>query len=311
MWCAKCQSDVAVEARANSQQLFCTNCGTEIRPHLIGNHPRGVSPPPDDATGETPVANPPAADPPPRSPLRPPHSGRTPQDLLARWAGEKMLDPYGPIVPPERPASAKPLPPEPTRPFEPDRMQRLRVDSANSEGWNEIPPPHHSSKSGRPHQPLPPGPRKLTGANVPPNYRADSGSGLRGPHFNPVPQQNPEKSINWIARIGTMLAYLGAATLTFGAGMVLVGYLGGPTHYAPTGWFTTTVGQMLLFLGVVTLVSAGMEQTTVEVSKRIDTLGSQLERIEIAAGNFTDSTSTENELRAEIAELRRQLGQSN
>jgi hypothetical protein len=40
---------------------------------------------------------------------------------------------------------------------------------------------------------------------------------------------------------------------------------------------------MLLFLGVVTLVSAGMEQTTHEVARRIETLGQRLVRIEQAA----------------------------
>ena len=118
------------------------------------------------------------------------------------------------------------------------------------------------------------------------------------------------KKINWIAWFGQALAYVGAATLTAGAGMVLVGYLGGPLHYAPTGWFTTTVGQMLLFLGVVTLVSAGMEQTTVEVAYRIDTLGEQLDRMEYHSQSHTAATDeeTEAELRAEIAHLRQQLG---
>ena len=91
--------------------------------------------------------------------------------------------------------------------------------------------------------------------------------------------------------------------------MVLIGYLGGPTHYAPTGWFTTTIGQMLLFLGVVTLVSAGMEQTTVEVARRIDTLGEQLERMEynVQASVSANEDELESELRAEIAHLRQQL----
>jgi len=62
--------------------------------------------------------------------------------------------------------------------------------------------------------------------------------------------------------------------------MVLSGYFGGPTNYAPTGWLVAAVGQMLLFLGVVTLVSGGMEQTVDEVSWRIDHLAEQLMRLE-------------------------------
>ena len=89
--------------------------------------------------------------------------------------------------------------------------------------------------------------------------------------------------------------------------MVLVGYLGGPTHYAPTGWFTTTIGQMLLFLGVVTLVSAGMEQTTLEVTRRVDALGEQLGRLELTTEQALSDADREAELQAEINALRREL----
>jgi hypothetical protein len=121
----------------------------------------------------------------------------------------------------------------------------------------------------------------------------------------------PLKKTSWIAVFGQLLAYLGAAVLTTGAGLVLFGYLGGPAHYAPTGWFTTTVGQMLLFLGVVTLVSAGMEQTTVEVAYRIDSLGEQLDRMEYQthASAVAAEPDLEAELRAEIAHLRQQLSE--
>jgi hypothetical protein len=37
---------------------------------------------------------------------------------------------------------------------------------------------------------------------------------------------------------------------------------------------------MFLFLGVVTLVSGGMEQTTNEVARRVDTLGEKIARLE-------------------------------
>ena len=41
-----------------------------------------------------------------------------------------------------------------------------------------------------------------------------------------------------------------------------------------------TAGQMLLFLGVMTLISGGMEQTTHEVTQRIERLGDHIIRIE-------------------------------
>lgn len=80
--------------------------------------------------------------------------------------------------------------------------------------------------------------------------------------------------------VGQLCAYAGVAVLTLGTVMVLSGYFGGPTNYAPTGWLVAAVGQMLLFLGVVTLVSGGMEQTVDEVSWRIDQLADQIFRLE-------------------------------
>lgn len=71
---------------------------------------------------------------------------------------------------------------------------------------------------------------------------------------------------------------------TCGTALVLWAYFGGPEAYAPTGWLMTTFGQMMLFLGVITLVSGGMEQTQREVVYRIDQLGDRLLRMEFAHG---------------------------
>lgn len=304
MWCAKCQSEVAVEARPNSQRLHCATCGTEVVPRPARKvQPPGQSKPSPGGAGSGPPA---------------PASGKNPHELLARWAGNQMFDPYGPIVPPEgkrEPAkeAAKPQPPKPSpapaaKPAgQPDQSAKIRIDPAFTNGWNEIPTPHIPGPS---HSSSPRPSPKLTEREMPPGHRADAPARLQGPHFNPARMQPPQKSPNWVAWFGQALAYVGAATLTGGAGMVMIGYLGGPAHYAPTGWFTTTVGQMLLFLGVVTLVSAGMEQTTVEVAKRIDTIGEQLERMEQHAYAASGGSDMEANLRAEIAQLRQQLGQS-
>ncbi len=57
-----------------------------------------------------------------------------------------------------------------------------------------------------------------------------------------------------------MFAYLGVLTLFVGSVLVLLGHFGNLASYSPTGWIIATAGQMLLFLGVVTLVAAGLEQ---------------------------------------------------
>ena len=62
--------------------------------------------------------------------------------------------------------------------------------------------------------------------------------------------------------------------------MVIYGHFGGYSEYTPTGWLVTTVAQMLLFLGVINLVSGGIEQNNEDVSRRINTIGEQLLRIE-------------------------------
>ena len=82
-----------------------------------------------------------------------------------------------------------------------------------------------------------------------------------------------------------MLAYGGVLALTIGAAMLLMGYFGSAEwqEYTPTGWLVTITGQMLLFLGVITLVSGGLEQTSQEVAKRIDYLGDRMIRIEWAS----------------------------
>ena len=98
----------------------------------------------------------------------------------------------------------------------------------------------------------------------------------RGPHFEVVPNRRS----NLTSITGQFLAYLGVLGLTIGTAMVIYGHFGGYSQYTPTGWLVTTVAQMMLFLGVINLVSGGMEQTSTDVSQRMEYLGAQLMRIE-------------------------------
>ncbi len=84
----------------------------------------------------------------------------------------------------------------------------------------------------------------------------------------------------WGATLGQMCAYGGIGLITCGTALVLWGYFGGPVSYAPTGWLITTLGQMFLFLGIVTLISSGMEQASSELTARIEQLGQRLMRVE-------------------------------
>lgn len=102
------------------------------------------------------------------------------------------------------------------------------------------------------------------------------GSGLRGPHFEVGPP--PRSNITTI--IGQALAYIGVISLLIGTSLVILGHFGGETEYTPTGWLITTVAQMLLFLGIINLVSGSMEQHNDEVARRIYSLSEHLIRIE-------------------------------
>ena len=104
------------------------------------------------------------------------------------------------------------------------------------------------------------------------------------PTWDPAVWRSESNSTgSWSSMAGQFLAYAGVLGLTAGACMVVWSYFGGPTHYAPMGWLLATAGQMLLFFGVVTLVSGGLEQTTEQVNKRIEQLGDHIIRIEQAA----------------------------
>ena len=139
--------------------------------------------------------------------------------------------------------------------------RRLRIDSAES--LDEV-----AATDGR----------RVRTQGLPHHRYIDEphGNGVRGPHFE---VSSPRRS-NLTSIIGQSLAYLGVLGLTIGTSMVIYGHFGGYAEYTPTGWLVTTVAQMLLFLGVINLVSGGIEQNNDEVSRRINSLGEQLVRIE-------------------------------
>ena len=272
MWCPRCQTEVAAEASTDNLRWFCTNCSTEltVRTAEPGS---GFS-----AKGATDT------------------SKLDPQALLARWSDDRLLDPLSPV---------------PTASTD----QQGESSSAERKTFRlDIPQPTPLS-SVDPHIPLPRDHQpisqntSLAHASLPAHHRADASTGLAGPHFAVPQPQAPQKAKRALAVTGQVLAYTGAAALTGGAALVMIGYLGGPSSYAPSGWFTTMLGQLLLFLGVITLVAAGMEQTSEEVSRRVDSLHEQLGRLETLGQQTRSSQETEDQLRREIIELRKQLAE--
>uniref|UniRef100_A0A7C2K1I0 Uncharacterized protein n=1 Tax=Schlesneria paludicola TaxID=360056 RepID=A0A7C2K1I0_9PLAN len=94
-----------------------------------------------------------------------------------------------------------------------------------------------------------------------------------------------ERPGSWLSAIGHVAAYAGIGLLTCGSVLVVWSHFGGPASYAPTGWLVSTLGQMLLFLGVVTLVSGGLEQNASEVKRQILQVHERLRRMERGHGS--------------------------
>lgn len=174
--------------------------------------------------------------------------------------------------------------------------RKLRVDTTDGE-QPELPPEQPTNVAGGKIQSnSTPGSRRRIDTGEPLSNVLDTGSrrartqgrprqryideahdaATRGPHFEVVPQRRS----NLTSVTGQFLAYLGVLGLTIGTAMVIYGHFGGYSQYTPTGWLVTTVAQMMLFLGVINLVSGGMEQTNTDVSQRMEYLGAQLMRIE-------------------------------
>jgi len=273
MWCQKCQADVAGIASPDNGRALCTTCGNEIArsAHAPPAPPESAPLRPEETVPNqtaTPAAaaihNSASVNP---VPLNSPRALADPRELLARWAREDALNPIEFGV---------------TRDPAAEHIKSLkRFDLSHPIA---APRPATFVESARFSTPVP------AAAPVPEQPPAtDLGSIIHqahapaAPHFQTTPVSLADKSSKWVTLIGQIFAYVGVGGLTVGTSLVVLGYFAGPASYVTTGWLVTTAGQMLLFLGVITLVSGGMEQTTQEVARRIDTLGERLVRIEQAA----------------------------
>ncbi len=265
MWCPTCQADSAVERLADGQRLRCTQCGSPIvAPHRAQ---------PDEPSAQAQPA----------------------RELLERWS---RSDPFGSLdqlyedpavsasmtrkaARAESPSTADvPSPPVDHAPIrEPVARSSAVADtdaSTVADSPTDAPSPASHHVDDEPA--TIPSPRAST-------LRLDAGHSPEptGPHFDvqaAIDERSPRSRHVWMSAVGQWLAYGGVLLMTIGAALVIFAYFGGPARYAPTGWLTTTVGQMLLFLGIVTLVSGGLEQTTEAVVRRIDRLDERILRFE-------------------------------
>lgn len=248
MWCTSCQSEVAAEVSTDSKRIHCAICGNDLGTTSAARM--------SDKTKEA-------------------------RELLARWSNHDVLDPYGPITKSEtRPQVATSLFDQPEKQYpkpapqpavEPQVEQQVEPPLPTPESipvdiYEQFSDPaeetiHHDSLED-----------EDSVADQQPRFPQ-----LRS-EYRDIQDliEEDDQSPNWLGLVGQLMAYGGVAVLTIGTTLVLWGYYGGPANYASTGWLISTAGQMLLFLGVITLVSAGMEHTSTSVSRRIDRLGQRI-----------------------------------
>jgi hypothetical protein len=317
MWCSQCQSDVATEISADGQRLLCTICGEEVRKVFApSQHPETQSarellerwsksellssfeePEPASVAAAAVAAE---VEPEERAPIPRPHiAPATPRPIATpgtaiepeHLAGADLLPSPRPRrdevaetpreETPSRPVRQIHRPGRPAAKRQDSSERKFRVDNAHEEHAKqhvEIRPErsnldeamdrteHASAWNGR-------------------DLRDDKPhAALQAPHFDmeTYAAQVGRKPGRQESIFGQLLAYLGVGLLTIGTALVVWGYFGGEAvqRYQSTGWLVSTAGQMLLFLGVVTLVSGGMQQTTHEVAQRVEYLGGKMHRIE-------------------------------
>ncbi|MBA3314579.1 MAG: hypothetical protein M3552_14815 [Planctomycetota bacterium] len=260
MWCDRCRTDAAAEVSAETGRAVCANCRSDL-----GNVRRPAT---DQA-----------------------------RELLQRWSAGIDLEAASPAMiagesrpaaeasfPARRPAAIAAQPePDPTKKV---RVRRPATATATAQAASHSSPPAPPQfRYDAPH----PRPSEFSrpaygGAR----FDAPHANGAAPPHFDvhTAIATKTEARGAGAQIIGQILAYSGVLALTLGTALVIWGYFGGPPDYAPTGWLISTGGQMLLFLGVVTLVAGGLEQTSRDVRVRIESLGERLIRIEnVATGH--------------------------
>ena len=139
---------------------------------------------------------------------------------------------------------------------------------------------HSEPENARPSAPRATAPTQAQRKRLDPAHES-----LGGPHFDlqaflAQDHRKPGRSESiW----GQVLAYAGVGLITGGTTLVIWASFGKSPQYAPTGWLICTVGQMLLFMGVTTLISGGMQQTSHEVTRRVEYLGDRFLRFEQSA----------------------------
>ena len=280
MWCTSCRADVAAELSTDNRRMMCARCHTDI----------GIA-----AGASLQIASVPKTT----------EAERDARELLARWSAQNVLEPVSALKPipkslgqgehPQLPPSdlrfdtPKSLVPSPSPQFLTSvREQPVPVLSMSSSVA-------HTTSTAVPNTPPTQTPVNSvttpapTAANPTPKsdqhhlYEPDQRPAANHDHLvREAIHQTGHRRAPWFTLAGQLCAFAGVGLLTCGTVLVMWSYFGGPGRYMPTGWLIAAVGQMLLFLGVIALISSGLDQTSYEVGWRIDHLAEEVHSMSLA-----------------------------
>ncbi|MDC0274185.1 hypothetical protein OAK91_05585 [Planctomycetaceae bacterium] len=304
MWCEKCQTEVAAEVAVDGS-VTCGTCG-EILP---GKH---VNPPDDPLRSAQelldrwskepllePLSSPPGKEASHLSESEADHEKDSTEEPADDRVNEEIVEPPEVIEPitkvePELPLAQKPkfrfdaahVPEEPPVEAKPEKVKAPdpipKPIAAEVSVENDV--QEHEEQQAEISEPEP----VVAEQSEFQPQRVDAAQPVAmssAPHID-IQQLIDERlaqekrGINWLVLAGQWLSYLGVLGLTAGAALIVYGYFGGNSDMTPKGWMLTTAGQMLLLLGIVTLISGGLEQSNDEVNTRIELLGEQMLRFE-------------------------------
>ena len=286
MWCATCQANVAQPT--DNEAAACPRCGTALKvPPSATDQARDLLQHwAEDNPLEAPT--PPTPEPVGHSPKQSKRQFRVdaahPQHQGKRQDKPKTEKPVTAATPPvtdpvpQQPLASQTANPKTPQPKSPKASKDSLADVASTLA--------NFSVDGQPAaSPTAPDPNP----GVTASSTSDSVSDNNSENTPGIPSGGTTSAVTHSTSLwGQILAYIGVLGLTAGGALIVWNGFGHAPLNTPTSWLIATGGQMLLFLGIVTLVSSGLEQTNEDMNRQIRLLGEQLLRIEQGQTTMAD-----------------------
>ncbi len=279
MWCAKCQAQVGQPT--DNEATACPRCGTaltippsatdqarDLLQHWAKDDPLEVPTPATPATPE------PVVDSSKHSKRQFRVDAAHPQHQSKQPDKPKIEKPASAITPPV--TKPTPQPPLATQPVNP-KPPHTKSPAAPKDSLADV----ASTLANFSVDAQPTAPPTAADPEVTVNPTTDAVTDEIVENKPGIPTGGTTSAVTHSTSLwGQILAYIGVLGLTAGGALIVWNGFGHAPLNTPTSWLIATGGQMLLFLGIVTLVSSGLEQTNEDVNRQIRLLGEQLLRIE-------------------------------